>query len=466
MSQARKLYVKSFGCQMNVYDSRRMADALAPHGYVETGAPDDADLIILNTCHIREKAAEKVYSELGRMRHLKEAGADEGRRVVIAVAGCVAQAEGEEIIRRAPSVDLVFGPQSYHRLPALLARAARESRAVDTEFPADDKFEHLPPPKAAAIRARGACAFVTVQEGCDKFCTFCVVPYTRGAEVSRPVQSVVEEIELLAGGGVREVTLIGQNVNAYHGAGPDGHAWLLTRLLERIALVKGIERLRYTTSHPHDMDDDLIAAHRDLPKLMPQLHLPVQSGSDRVLAAMNRRHTRTDYLNVVRRLREACPALALTSDFIVGFPGETENDFAHTLSLVAEVGFSGAFSFKYSPRPGTPGAEMTDQVDEAAKSERLGRLQDAIDGSQAAFNRNCLGRTFDVLFERPGRHDGQLVGRSPYLQPVQASAPASLIGEIAAVTITEIASNSLFGVLVDTPPRAAAQRSALVPTGV
>ena len=466
MSQARKLYVKSFGCQMNVYDSRRMADTLAPHGYVETATPDDADLIILNTCHIREKAAEKVYSELGRMRRLKQAAEDDGRRVVVAVAGCVAQAEGEEIIRRAPSVDLVFGPQSYHRLPALLARAARDGRAVDTEFPAGDKFEHLAAPEASAIRARGVCAFVTVQEGCDKFCTFCVVPYTRGAEISRPVQSVVNEIERLADAGVREVTLIGQNVNAYHGAGPDGRPWSLARLLERLAPVKGIERLRYTTSHPHDMDDDLIAAHRDLPKLMPQLHLPVQSGSDRVLAAINRRHTRADYLDVVRRLREACPALALTSDFIVGFPAETENDFAETLELVAAVGFSGAFSFKYSPRPGTPGAEMANQVDEAVKSERLERLQGAIDDSAAAFNRNCLGRTFDVLFERPGRYDGQLVGRSPYLQPVQATAPASLIGEIAAVTITQIASNSLFGALAQAPPGAAAQRSALVSTGV
>jgi tRNA-2-methylthio-N6-dimethylallyladenosine synthase len=466
MSQARKLYVKSFGCQMNVYDSRRMADTLAPHGYVETATPDDADLIILNTCHIREKAAEKVYSELGRMRRLKQAAEDDGRRVVVAVAGCVAQAEGEEIIRRAPSVDLVFGPQSYHRLPALLARAARDGRAVDTEFPAGDKFEHLAAPEASAIRARGVCAFVTVQEGCDKFCTFCVVPYTRGAEISRPVQSVVKEIERLADAGVREVTLIGQNVNAYHGAGPDGRPWSLARLLERLAPVKGIERLRYTTSHPHDMDDDLIAAHRDLPKLMPQLHLPVQSGSDRVLAAMNRRHTRADYLDVVRRLREACPALALTSDFIVGFPAETENDFAETLELVAAVGFSGAFSFKYSPRPGTPGAEMANQVEEAVKSERLERLQRAIDDSAAAFNRNCLGRTFDVLFERPGRYDGQLVGRSPYLQPVQATAPASLIGEIAAVTITQIASNSLFGALAQAPPGAAAQHSALVSTGV
>jgi tRNA-2-methylthio-N6-dimethylallyladenosine synthase len=468
MSQSRKLYVKSFGCQMNVYDSRRMADTLASHGYVETAAAEDADLVILNTCHIREKAAEKVYSELGRVRRLKQAAAAENRRVLIAVAGCVAQAEGEEIIRRAPAVDLVFGPQSYHRLPMLLARAERDGRAVDTDFATEDKFAHLAPPSAAAIRARGACAFVTVQEGCDKFCTFCVVPYTRGAELSRPVQSIIAEIELLAEAGVREVTLIGQNVNAYHGMGPDGRPWSLARLLERAAVVPGIERLRYTTSHPHDMDDELIAAHRDLPKLMPQLHLPVQSGSDRILAAMNRSHTRAEYLNLVERLRQACPALALTSDFIVGFPGESEDDFAATLSFVAEVGFSGAFSFKYSPRPGTPGAEMPGQIDEAVKSERLQRLQRAIDERQAAFNRSCLGRTFDVLFERPGRHSGQLVGRSPYLQPVQATAPASLIGDIAAVTITEIGSNSLFGALAAVGPRAVATPPAetvLVATG-
>jgi tRNA-2-methylthio-N6-dimethylallyladenosine synthase len=460
MSQSRKLYVKSFGCQMNVYDSRRMADTLASHGYVETAAAEDADLVILNTCHIREKAAEKVYSELGRVRRLKQAAAAENRRVLIAVAGCVAQAEGEEIIRRAPAVDLVFGPQSYHRLPMLLARAERDGRAVDTDFATEDKFAHLAPPSAAAIRARGVCAFVTVQEGCDKFCTFCVVPYTRGAELSRPVQSIIAEIELLAEAGVREVTLIGQNVNAYHGMGPDGRPWSLARLLERAGLVPGIERLRYTTSHPHDMDDGLIAAHRDLPKLMPQLHLPVQSGSDRILAAMNRSHTRADYLSLVERLRRACPSLALSSDFIVGFPGESEDDFTATLSLVSEVGFSGAFSFKYSPRPGTPGAEMPGQIDEAVKSERLQRLQRAIDERQAAFNRSCLGRTFDVLFERPGRHNGQLVGRSPYLQPVQATAPVSLIGDIAAVTITEIGSNSLFGTLAVVGPRAVAARSA------
>jgi len=447
MSEPRKLYVKSFGCQMNVYDSRRMADTLAPQGYVEIAAADDADLVILNTCHIREKAAEKVYSELGRVRRLKEAAAADGRRVIVAVAGCVAQAEGEEIIRRAPAVDLVFGPQSYHRLPELLARAARAGKAVDTEFPIDDKFDHLAAPTWEATRARGVCAFVTVQEGCDRFCTFCVVPYTRGAEMSRPAAKIIAEIEHLAAAGVREITLIGQNVNAYHGAGPDGRPWSLARLLHRVAEIDRIARLRYTTSHPGDMGDELIAAHRDLPALMPQLHLPVQSGSDRILAAMNRRHTRADYLDIVRRLRAARSDLALTSDFIVGFPGETESDFAATLDLVEQVGFAGAFSFKYSPRPGTPGAEMADQVDEAAKAERLQRLQAAIDRASAAFNRRCLHRTLDVLFERAGRHGGQLVGRSPYLQPVQVAAPAALIGEIVPVTISEIASNSLFGTL-------------------
>jgi tRNA-2-methylthio-N6-dimethylallyladenosine synthase len=459
--ELRKLYVKSFGCQMNVYDSRRMADTLAPEGYVETASAADADLIILNTCHIREKAAEKVYSELGRMRRMKAAAADSGRRLTIAVAGCVAQAEGEEIIRRAPAVDLVVGPQSYHRLPDLLARAAQAGRAIDTDFPLGDKFDHLAAPSVAATRARGFTSFVTVQEGCDKFCTFCVVPYTRGAEISRPVGKIVAEIERLADAGVREVTLIGQNVNAYHGDGPDGRTWSLARLLERVAQLGGVDRLRYTTSHPRDMDDDLIAAHRDVPKIMPQLHLPVQSGSDRVLAAMNRRHTRADYLGLVERLRAARPDLALTSDFIVGFPGETAADFDATLNLVGEIGYAGAYSFKYSPRPGTPAAELPEQADESCKSERLARLQEAIDRSQAAFNRRCLGRTLDVLLERPGRHPGQLVGRSPYLQPVQVVAAPSLIGEIAAVTITEVASNSLFGVLAPAP----AQQPALLGAG-
>jgi tRNA-2-methylthio-N6-dimethylallyladenosine synthase len=451
MKGSRKLFVKSFGCQMNVYDSQRMADTLAPEGYVETLAAEDADLIILNTCHIREKAVEKVYSELGRMRRLKEAAATNGRRVLVAVAGCVAQAEGEEIVRRAPAVDLVVGSQNYHRLPDIIARVKRDGRAVDTEFPVDDKFDHLVAPSRAATRTRGVTAFVTVQEGCDKFCTFCVVPFTRGAEISRPATKIVADVERLADAGVREITLIGQNVNAYHGAGSEGRPWTLARLLERLAQLRGIERLRYTTSHPLDMGDELIAAHRDLPKLMPQLHLPVQSGSDRVLAAMNRRHSRADYVEIVSRLFKARPDMALSSDFIVGFPGETEDDFAATLSLVGEIGYSGAFSFKYSPRPGTRGAEMTEQVDEAVKSNRLYRLQEAIDRRQAAFNRRCLGRTFDVLFERPGRHDDQIVGRSPYLQPVQIQAPASLIGEIAAVTVTEISSNSLFGALAQEP---------------
>jgi tRNA-2-methylthio-N6-dimethylallyladenosine synthase len=459
MNAPRKLYVKSFGCQMNVYDSRRMADTLAPEGYVETTAAEDADLVILNTCHIREKAAEKVYSELGRVRAMKEAAAAAGRDVVVAVAGCVAQAEGEEIIRRAPTVDLVFGPQSYHRLPELLDRAKRHGKAVDTEFPADDKFDHLAAPSTAAIRARGVSAFVTVQEGCDKFCTFCVVPYTRGAEVSRPVQKILAEIEHLAVAGVREITLIGQNVNAYHGDGPDGRTWSLPHLLERAARIHGIARLRYTTSHPGDMNDDLIAAHRDLPELMPQLHLPVQSGSDRILAAMNRRHSRADYLDIVRRLRVVRPDLAMTSDFIVGFPGESESDFTDTLSLIDEVGFSGSFSFKYSPRPGTPGADMDDQVPEEVKSERLQRLQAAIDRHQDAFNQSCVGRTFDVLFEKPGRHNGQVVGRSPYLQPVPVEAPRSLIGEIAAVTISEVLGNSLVGTLVQKSPSSTPQQS-------
>ena len=451
MTGTRKLYIKSYGCQMNVYDSHRMADTLAPEGFVETATPDDADLIILNTCHIREKAADKVYSELGRMRVLKESAARDGRRVTIAVAGCVAQAEGEEIVRRAPAVDIVVGPQSYHRLPEMLLRAER-GKVIDTEFPVEDKFKHLPAPSASATRQRGVSAFITVQEGCDKFCTFCVVPYTRGAEVSRPVAQIVAEAERLADAGVREITLIGQNVNAYHDD-DGGRASTLGRLLHRLSEIPGIARLRYTTSHPRDVDDSLLAAHRDLPALMPQLHLPVQSGSDRVLDAMNRRHTRADYLRVIEQLRAARPEMAFSSDFIVGFPGEGEDDFRDTLRLVAEVGFTSAFSFKYSPRPGTPAAEMV-QLNEAVKDERLQRLQREIDRHQAAFMARCAGVTFDVLFEKPGKKPGQIVGRSPYLQPVQVMAPARLIGEIAPVTITEVGSNSLFGALANTPRQA------------
>src|SRR4051812_2266735 len=443
----RKLYVKSYGCQMNVYDSHRMADTLAPEGFVETATPDDADLIILNTCHIREKAAEKVYSELGRMRVLKNDAARDGRRVTVAVAGCVAQAEGAEIIRRAPGVDLVVGPQSYHRLPDMLARA-EHGKVLDTEFPVEGKFEHLAAPSRSAIRKRGISAFITVQEGCDKFCTFCVVPYTRGAEVSRPVEKIVAEAERLADAGVREITLLGQNVNAYHGEDLDGRASTLGRLMHRLADIPGIARLRYSTSHPCDMDDSLIAAHRDLPALMPQLHLPVQSGSDRILKAMNRRHSRADYLRSIERVRGARPDVAFSSDFIVGFPGETESDFQDTMRLLAEVGFASAYSFKYSPRPGTPAAEM-DQLAEAVKDERLQRLQDAIERQQAAFMAHCVGMTFDVLFDKPGRHPGQIVGRSPYLQPVPVVGPASLIGEIAPVTVLEVRTNSLFGTVAN-----------------
>lgn len=450
--RAPRLYVKSYGCQMNVYDSQRMTDVLAREGFASADAPDGADLILLNTCHIREKAAEKVYSELGRLRQLKTAAAREGRRVTIAVAGCVAQAEGEEIIRRAPVVDIVVGPQSYHRLPGLIARAEREGAVVDTEFPADDKFNHLPAPEAEATRRRGPTAFITVQEGCDKFCTFCVVPYTRGAEVSRPAARIVAEAERLVEGGVREITVIGQNVNAYAGAGPDGRTWTLARLLERLAAIPNVARLRYTTSHPRDMGDDLIAAHRDLGTLMPLLHLPVQSGSDRILDAMNRRHTAADYLRLIERLRDAQPRIALTSDFIVGFPGETDADFAATMRLVEEVSFAGSFSFKYSPRPGTPAAELDEQVPEAVKSDRLQRLQALLDRQQAAFNESCRGATFDVLFEKPGRHPGQVVGRSPYLQPVQVMGDAGLIGRLAPVTVADIAPNSLFGRLASREP--------------
>ena len=447
MQVARKLYIKSFGCQMNVYDSQRMADTLAPEGFTETPRIEDADLAILNTCHIRDKAQDKVFSELGRVRRVKEAAARSGRQLTVAVAGCVAQAQGEEIVRRAPAVDIVVGPQSYHRLPALLERAKRDGRAIDTEFPVEEKFDHLSPPAREATRARGVCAFVTVQEGCDKFCTFCVVPYTRGAEFSRPVRKIVSEVERLAESGVREVTLIGQNVNAYHGEGPDGRTWSLGRLLARLSNLPGIARLRYTTSHPADMDASLIAAHRDLPKLMPYLHLPAQSGSDRTLAAMNRRYRRADYLGLIERLSAAQPNLAFSSDFIVGFPGETEDDFKATLSLVDEVGYAGAFSFKYSVRPGTPAAEMPDQVPEAQKSERLYRLQAVIDRNCTRFNAQWQGRTVEVLFEKAGRYSGQIAGRSPYLQPVQVMAPRDVIGRLASVQIMQVSSNSLFGML-------------------
>ena len=439
----KRVFVKTYGCQMNVYDSERMTDALAASGYAPAEAPDAADLVILNTCHIREKAAEKVYSELGRMKRLKAAAAADGRQVLVAVAGCVAQAEGEEIVRRAPVVDLVVGPQSYQRLPEIVARAHQGARVVATEFAVEEKFAALTAP---GLRRDGrVAAFLTVQEGCDKFCTFCVVPYTRGAEVSRPVGAILAEARRLAGDGVREVTLLGQNVNAWSAEGPDGTTWGLGRLLFALAEIPGIDRLRYTTSHPRDMDDALIAAHRDLDALMPYLHLPVQSGSDRILAAMNRRHRRADYLRLVERLKRVRPDLALAGDFIVGFPGETESDFADTLAIVAEAGYAAAFSFKYSPRPGTPAATMAGQVPEPEKAERLARLQAVIGEHQAAFNRSRIGRAAEVLFERPGRHSGQVVGRSPWLSPVQVEGAAALIGTIGRVVITDVGANSLFG---------------------
>jgi tRNA-2-methylthio-N6-dimethylallyladenosine synthase len=449
MNKPRKVHIKSFGCQMNVYDSHRMADTLAPEGFAETARPEDADLVILNTCHIREKAVEKVYSEIGRIREMKEAAGRDGRRLMIAVAGCVAQAEGKEIIRRAGAVDLVVGSQNYHRLPEMISRARRGDKVVDTEFPVEDKFEALAGPKREAIAKRGISAFVTVQEGCDKFCTFCVVPYTRGVEISRPVEKIVAEVERLADAGVREVTLIGQNVNAYHGLDVDGTTASLGKLLRRLSSVPDILRLRYTTSHPRDMDDDLIAAHTELPELMPYVHLPVQSGSDRILEVMNRKHTRRDYLQVIERLRAARNDLAFTSDFIVGFPGETEADFCETLSLIDDVGFAGAYSFMYSARPGTPAADMDDQVPQKEKAERLQRLQAVITRRQRAFNAGFAGREMDVLLEKPGRLPGQLVGRSPYLQAVQVMAPAKLIGSVRRVTVTEVGSNSLFATLAD-----------------
>ena len=452
MSSPRKLHIKSYGCQMNVYDAQRMVDTLADEGFVETASADDADLVILNTCHIREKASEKVYSELGRLRLAKDEAARSGRKVRIAVAGCVAQAEGDEIIRRAPVVDVVVGPQSYHHLPQLLAQADRDGRAIETEFPAQDKFAFLPPPKTDAIRARGVSAFVTVQEGCDKFCSFCVVPYTRGSEVSRPVAAIVDDTRRLADNGVREITLIGQNVNAYHGEGPDGRTWTLGRLLHALADVPGIARLRYSTSHPGDVDDSLVAAHRDLAALMPFVHLPVQSGSDRILAAMNRRHTVRDYRSMVERFRAVRQDIAFSSDFIVGFPGETEQDFSATLALVAQIGYAAAYSFKYSPRPGTPAAEMQEMVPTAEMDERLARLQELIDSQQSAFNMAAIGTTVDVLFERAGRNPGQIVGRTAYLQPAHVTASTDIIGQTLPMRIERLERFSLLGELVQPAP--------------
>ena len=453
MNTPRKLHIKSYGCQMNVYDAQRMVDTLAPEGFVETASADDADLVILNTCHIREKASEKVYSELGRLRTLKDEAARNGREMRVAVAGCVAQAEGKEIIRREPSVDIVVGPQSYHHLPQLLAKARRDGRAVETEFPVEDKFASLPDPKPAMIRARGISSFVTVQEGCDKFCTFCVVPYTRGMEVSRPVARIVDDVQRLADNGVREITLIGQNVNAFHGEGSDGKPWSLGQLLHRLAKIPGIVRLRYSTSHPRDVDDALIEAHRDIPAVMPFVHLPVQSGSDRILEAMNRKHTAADYVRTIDRFRKVREDVAFSSDFIVGFPGETEEDFSATLALVRQISYAGAYSFKYSPRPGTPAADMQETVTTAsvttkAMDERLARLQELIDSQQAAFNAAAIGKTVDVLFERAARNPGQIVGRTAYLQPAHVMASPDIIGQVLPVAIDSLERYSLIGTLV------------------
>jgi tRNA-2-methylthio-N6-dimethylallyladenosine synthase len=444
----KRVFVRSYGCQMNVYDSQRMADALAPEGFVETAEAEDADVVVLNTCHIREKAAEKVYSELGRVRVTKQERAARGLDTTVVVAGCVAQAEGAEILRRAQVVDVVVGPQAYHRLPSLVADARRGRRLVETDFPTEDKFSALPAPSRETTRARGVSAFVTVQEGCDKFCSFCVVPYTRGAEVSRPVMRVLGEVERLAQAGVREVTLIGQNVNAYHGEGPDGAEWTLARLIARVADIEGIARIRYTTSHPRDMDQALITAHRDIPALMPYLHLPIQSGSDRVLAAMNRKHRAEEYLRIIEKVRAARPDIALSSDFIVGFPGETEAEFEETLALIRAVGFASAFSFKYSARPGTPAADEDDQLREPVKAERLARLQALLEEQRQAFNAACVGRTCEVLFEKPGRHPGQMAGKSPWLQAVQVEDEGIGPGEIARVRLVEQAPNSFFGEVV------------------
>ena len=446
-TERRKLFIKSYGCQMNVYDATRMADVLAPEGYEETTDMAEADLVVLNTCHIRERAAEKVFSELGKVRVLKEERASRGLDMKIAVAGCVAQAEGAEILRRQKTVDLVVGPQSYHRLPDML-RNVQNGVQIETEFPTEDKFDHLVAPARAKVASRGISSFLTIQEGCDKFCTFCVVPYTRGAETSRPIAKIIDEARHLVDAGVREVTLLGQNVNAFHGLDENGNVVSLAGLTAKLADIPGLLRVRYMTSHPNDMAQDLIDAHAHQPALMPFLHLPVQSGSDRILQAMNRKHTAKDYIDLIDRVRALRPDMALSSDFIVGFPGETEEDFQATLDLVQKINFSSSYFFKYSMRPGTPGAEMEEQVPEEVKSERLYRLQELVDGQRHAYNDASVGKVMPILFEKRGRDPGQISGKSPYLQAVQADGPESLIGCVADVLITEALTNSLKGTLV------------------
>lgn len=440
----KNVYIKTYGCQMNVYDSERMADILKPLGYTPIDGPAGADMVILNTCHIREKAEEKVYSDLGRIRPHKD------DKMIIAVAGCVGQAEGAEIMRRAPYVDIVLGPQTYHRLPEMIARAQRSrdkkegpGRGVlDVEFPIESKFDHLPQEHTTV----GPSAFVAIQEGCDKFCTFCVVPYTRGAEYSRPAQALYEEVSRLCDKGVKEITLLGQNVNAYHGLSPDGgREWGLGQLMIYLAKIEGLSRIRYMTSHPRDMDEELMVAHRDIPQIMPFLHLPVQSGSDRILEVMNRKHTRKHYLDIIEKMRKYRPDIALSSDFIVGFPGESEQDFQDTLNLVRDVGYAQAYSFKYSPRIGTPGALMDNQISEEVKTERLTRLQELLFTQQKAFNDECIDKTMSVLFDRKGKKEGQLLGKTPYAQSVYVEAPLRLYGQCMEVKIEKASSNSLTG---------------------
>ena len=440
--KTRKLHVVTHGCQMNIYDSARMTDLLRPLGYATVETPENADMVILNTCHIRERAEEKVFSQLGRLRKMKEA---QGGSMMIAVTGCVAQAEGDVLAKRAPFVDLVVGPQAYHRLPELIAQAHRKQGVViDTEFPAEQKFDHLPDDAAP----QGVVSFLSIQEGCDKFCSFCVVPYTRGAEASRPAASVIAEAKRMVALGAREIALLGQNVNAYHGEGPDGSSWSLTRLLHSLAEIEGLERLRYTTSHPNDMTDELIDAHRDNAKLVPFLHLPVQSGSDKILQAMNRKHKADDFRRIVGRLRDIRPDMAFSSDFIVGHPGETDADFAQTMALIRETGFALAYSFTYSSRPGTPAAGLT-QVEQAVKDARLQKLQAVLREQQDDFNAATVGLETPVLFTGSGRHKGQIAGRSLWLQPVVVTHDSDLTGHIRMVKITSANPNSLLGTLLD-----------------
>jgi tRNA-2-methylthio-N6-dimethylallyladenosine synthase len=443
----KKLYIKTWGCQMNVYDSRRMADILAPLGYKPVDIPDDADMIILNTCHIREKATDKVFSELGRLRAYKNEKKAKGQKMIMAVAGCVAQAEGDFIMDRAPYVDMVFGPQTYHQLPEMVAKATGaygSSRIINTDFPVESKFDSLPEKHID----QGPTAFLSVQEGCDKFCTFCVVPYTRGSEYSRSVEEIISEARNLADTGVKEITLLGQNVNAYHGDDKNGITRKLGYLIAEIAEIDGIERIRYTTSHPRDMEQELIDAHRDIEKLMPYLHLPVQSGSDNILKIMNRKHKAEKYYEVIDSIRKARPDLALSGDFIVGFPGETDKDFEDTMKLVSDIDYASAYSFKYSPRPGTPAANMQGQVREDVKTERIQRLQALLNEQQMAFNQNCVGLTMPVLFDRKGSKNGQLHARTPYNQSIHVQANERLFGEIVDVKITGAFANSLSGEII------------------